>query len=91
MSDTLEKFWGMSHIPPEENSGLEKEPFIMRFTDTDEMLIGVLKENDEGVLDFEGDSTECAEIFFGKVVVLQSKVIHELCTDILKLKEDKDD
>ena len=52
--------------------------FSITMTDENSNVLGNLKENENGQLEFEGDATESAKILFEQVVKLNSMYIKKL-------------
>jgi len=55
--------------------------FSLTMTDENSKVLGHLKENENGQLEFEGDATESARVFFESVVKLNSEYIKKLEND----------
>jgi len=55
--------------------------FSLTMTDENSNVLGNLKENENGQLEFEGDVTESARVFFESVVKLNSEYIKKLEND----------
>ena len=52
--------------------------FSLTMTDENSKVLGHLKENENGQLEFEGDAKESARVFFESVVKLNSEYIKKL-------------
>ena len=52
--------------------------FSLTMSGENSEILGVLNENDNGQLEFEGDAKESAKVFFESVVKLNSKYIKKL-------------
>ena len=55
--------------------------FNLTMTGENSEILGVLNENNNGQLEFEGDATESAKVFFESVVKLNSEYIKKLEND----------
>ena len=52
--------------------------YLLHFVGKDGVDLGILKENDNGQLEFEGDVTESAKVLFDEVIKLNSMYIKKL-------------
>ena len=63
------------------DSSSYENTYLLYFTGKDGRDLGNLKENQNGQLEFDGDATESARLFFDEVIKLNSMYIKKLEND----------